>query len=192
MLTKFICETQVFNFITGSDVKKISCFIIGGLLLCSGVQADEFRQSEPKNFVVRDDLILVPKDSVSNQSAVAELGDFSVVGKKSSQLKGTSRVQALTKPSESNGQLFVIENIETKLFGTANGGIIVYARNKEDLEAIIETAALEVRHRFGSVPAVILFSQDPKNWNSVLKALRGDLRVIAAELDTNFYERKPK
>ena len=192
MLTKFICETQVFSFITGSDVKKINCFIISILLLSSTLQADEFRQSTPNNYVIRDDLILVPEEALNNQVAIEKLGNFSVVEKKSAQRTWSSRFKAMAQNPEISDQSFVIENARTKQLGTTNGGIIVYARNKEDLEEIIETAALEVGHRFGSVPAVILFSQDPRNWNSALKVLRADALVVAAELDTNFYERAPK
>jgi len=192
MLTKFICATQVFSFITGSDVKKINCFIISILLLSSTLQADEFRQSTPNNYVIRDDLILVPEEALNNQVAIEKLGNFSVVEKKLAQRTWSSRSKAMVRNPESNDQSFVIENAKTKQLGTTNGGIIVYARNKEDLEEIIETASLEVGHRFGSVPGVILFSQDPRNWNSALKVLRADARVVAAELDTNFYERAPK
>ena len=181
MLTKFICETQVFSFITGSDVKKINCFIISIFLLSSTLQADEFRQSTPNNYVIRDDLILVPEEALNNQVAIEKLGNFSVVEKKLAQRTWSSRFKAMVQNPESNDQSFVIENAKTKQLGTTNGGIIVYARNKEDLEEIIETASLEVGHRFGSVPAVILFSQDPRNWNSALKVLRADARVVAAE-----------
>ena len=144
MLTKFICETQVFSFITGSDVKKINCFIISILLLSSTLQADEFRQSTPNNYVIRDDLLLVPEEALNNQIAIEKLGNFSVVEKKLAQRTWASRFKAMAQNPETNDQSFVIENARTKQLGTTNGGIIVYARNKEDLEEIIETVALDI------------------------------------------------
>jgi hypothetical protein len=164
-------------------------------LLCVCVTSDSFGSEFSGRYrdaiEARADLAVVPEKNVKEHFVLDRLGGLVVVNINEISEDRSFKTATSSAKLQKQGALFVVEDITTNRYGTTDGGIIVHAESNEVFEAVVTDSGLILKHRFKGIAAGVLFSDDPRDWQKAIELLNNDDRVLSAELNVNFYDRKP-
>jgi len=160
---------------------KTLCSMLMLIWSCSAV-ASMLSNVRTLNPIVMSDLAVVSLSDAEKSARVAVLGDKAVVAKG----VGVTRASA-----GRDVELLVIQHPSNGRYGTSDGGILVFLHAAGDLEGLAADYGLNIKDSLSSAPIGILHPADIETSVSFLEPLRSDPRVVAAQLDTNYYEVAP-
>ena len=154
-----------------------------------GLELDELETGAPPDPKIMTELKVVRLAEAAAHDRLAILWDKAVV-KKATKSETPSASRTLS-PSPDLA-LIVVQRPSDKKYGTSDGGIIVSVKNKEDLTKLASDYGMNVKHVFDSLVMGTLIPYDFQQAASFVSKLRGDPRVLHAELDVNYYDQQAK